>query len=96
MEVISIIIIIAVIYIFWFYTNEHMTNVPDESKLVVDKVYDFIVARPEATFEEYINFLVSIDNTNLHLINNDVFAGFKALQKKGRFSKQDVVDEMKL
>lgn len=86
-----------VIYLYFFmYKKESMTNVSIEQQNIIDKLYDFINNHPNAKFSDYINFLSSIKNTNLHIIDNEVFVTFKSLKKRNSFKKQDIIDEMKL
>jgi hypothetical protein len=88
-------VLIAIIY-FYFYNVEKMTNLSFTQQSIVDNVYDFIVSHPDATFTNYIDFLTNIKNTNLDIIDNEVFVTFKLLQKKNMFSKNDIVSAMKL
>lgn len=84
-----------IFYIFFFgYKKESMTNISEENQKVVDALFDYIT--PETTFADYINFLTSIKNTNLNIIDNDVFSSIKALKKKGLLKKEDIISEMKL
>jgi hypothetical protein len=73
-----------------------MTNILPEQQAVVNLVYDYINATPDSTFVDYINFLTGIKNTNLDIIDNEVFITFKMLQKRNLFSKEDVISAMKL
>ena len=84
-----------ILYIFFFgYKKESMTNISEENQKVVDALFDYIT--PETTFADYINFLTSIKNTNLNIIDSDVFSSFKALKKKDLLKKEDIILEMKL
>lgn len=75
---------------------EKMTNITDEEQKQINKVYNYVVNNPNSSFADYINYLTSIKNTNLHIIDNEVFVTFKLLQKKNMFSKADIVSAMKL
>jgi hypothetical protein len=75
---------------------EAMTNVEPEQQQIIDKIYDYIINDPDITFVDYINFLSSVKNTNLNIIDNEVFVTFKLLQKKKMFSKDDIISAMKL
>ena len=85
---------VAIYFYFFVYKTESMTNVSPQDQNVIDKLFDFIT--PETTFSDYVNFLSSIKNTNLHIIDNEVFATFKSLKKRKMFTKQDIITEMKL
>lgn len=92
----SILILCAIAFYLYFYvyTKETMTNVSTRDQNVIDQLFTFIT--PETTFADYINFLTSIQNTNLHIIDDEVFATFKSLKKRNMFTKNDIVTEMKL
>jgi len=95
----NVLIIIAIAIAVYFLLNnntEKMTNITDEEQKRIDKVYNYIVNNPNSSFVDYINYLTSIKNTNLHIIDNEVFVTFKLLQKKNMFSKVDVISAMKL
>jgi hypothetical protein len=84
-----------ILYVFFFgYKKESMTNISEENQKVVDALFDYIT--PETTFSDYIIFLTSIKNTNLNIIDNDVFSSLKALKKKDLLKKEDIISEMKL
>jgi len=95
-NIIIILIVIVTIYYFFFYNTENMTNIQPELNLMIDNIYNYIVNNQDATFADYINFLTSIKNTNLHIIDNEIFVTFKILQKKKMFSKDDIISAMKL
>ena len=83
----------AAVYYFFYYKTEHFS---DETQSIIDKVYNYINANPKGEFVNYVNFLTSIGNTNLPLIDSDVHNTFKTLMKLNQFTKQSVIDEMKL
>lgn len=94
--ILSIIIIVAFLslYYFLFHTKESMTNVSFEQQ-TINNIYIYISNNPDITFADYINFLISIKNTNLHLIDNQKFLSFKILQKRNLFVKNDIENAMK-
>lgn len=79
-----------------FYKSENMTNVSSEQQLIIEKIFTYINNNPNAEFVDYINFLTSIKNTNLNIIDNEVFVTFKMLKKKNMFSIEDIKQAMKL
>jgi hypothetical protein len=93
---ILIIIALVAVYFFFFYKKETMTNISSEQQKIVDQIYNSIVNNPDITFVDYINLLSSLKNTNLNIIDNEVFVTFKLLQKKKMFSKDDIISAMKL
>lgn len=95
-NLIVIIVILVSIYYFFFYKTENMTNVEPQQQQVIDQIYNYIVNNTDITLGDYINFLTSIKNTNLSIIDNEVFVTFKLLQKKNMFSKNDIISAMKL
>lgn len=94
MNIIIITLIIVTIYYFFLYKIENMTNI--ESQQIIDKIFNYIISNNSNAFADYINFLTSIKNTNLHIIDNEVFVTFKLLQNKKMFSKNDIISAMKL
>lgn len=95
MITLAIVAITAAYYLF-FYKIETMTNILPEQQAIVNLIYDYIITNPDGTFADYINFLISIKNTNLYIIDNEVFVTFKMLQKRKLFSKDDIISAMKL
>jgi hypothetical protein len=89
-------LIFIVIYFVVVRKREQLTNIPNEVQSHVDSIYNLIKDYPDVTFNEYLDYLINIKNTNLHIIDSEVFSLFKALHKKGKFSKQDIIDEMKI
>lgn len=89
---------IIILYVLFFnvpHTKEKMTNVSEKDQIIIDSVFDYINAH-EGTFADYINFLTSIKNTNLNIIDSQVFATFNVLKKRNLLTKQDILSEMKL
>lgn len=85
----------AILFYFFFgYKKESMTNVSEKDQIIVDALFNYIT--PETTFADYLNFLTSIKNINLNIIDNDVFSTIKALKKKNLLKKEDIISEMKL
>lgn len=93
----TILLIIALIavYYFFFYSQENMTDLTPEQQSFVDGLYNYINDN-DLTFEQYIQYLNSTRNTNLNIIDNEVFIAFKLAKKKGNFTKQMIMEEMKL
>ena len=73
----------------------NMTN-PSDQTSIMENVYLYIQNNPDDTFSDYINFLQSIGNINLNLIDNEVFVTFKLLKKRNMFTITDVQSAMKL
>ena len=89
---------IIILYVLFFnvpHTNEKMTNISDKDQIIIDSVFDYINSH-DGTFADYINFLTSIKNTNLNIIDSQVFTTFIALKKRKLFTKEDIISEMKL
>ena len=95
---ISFILIIGVVvsFYFMFYKSEKLTNVSSEDQSIIEKIFMYINNNPESEFVDYINFLTSIKNTNLDIIDNEVFVTFKVLKKKNMFTMDDIKVVMKL
>jgi 5-methylthioribose kinase len=93
----TILLIVALIavYYFFFYSQENMTDLTPEQQSFVDGLYNHINDN-DLTFDQYIDYLNRVQNINLNLIDNEVFVGFKLAKKKGTFTKQLIVEEMKL
>lgn len=45
-------------------------------------------------YPDYLDYLVSINNTNLKIINQDLFHEFKALKKINNLSIQNIINAM--
>jgi hypothetical protein len=86
-------IALIAIYYFFFYNKEQLTNLTSEQQIFVDGLYDYI-NNNDLTFDQYIDYLNKVQNTNLKIIDNEVFVGFKLAKKKGIFTKQSIAAEM--
>ena len=96
MEFILLLILGLFTLYYLFYNQENYTNISDKDQITIDQIYDYINTNPDNTFVDYINFLANIKNTNLDIIDNEVYATFKAAKKRNKFTKQDIIEEMKL
>lgn len=94
-QIIFIIFICVISFYFMFYKSENLTNVSSEQS-VIEQIFMYINNNPTGEFIDYINFLSSIKNTNLHIIDNEVFVTFKLLKKKNMFTTDDIKSAMKL
>lgn len=91
--IILICLIILASYFFLFYKKEELTNLNPKEQAFVDNLYDFIMNN-DVSFEEYLKYLNAVKNTNLKIIDNEIFVSFKLAKKKGTFTKQSILDEM--
>jgi hypothetical protein len=93
-------VIIFLVYVFNNYTNfqfkENLENVSPENKLIIDQIYDYFINDKATKYTAYLDFLISIKNKNLSLINSDVFSNFKFLRKRNELTKTDIAKEMKI
>jgi hypothetical protein len=62
----------------------------DNAKLI----FDFFDKKSDIIYPDYLDYLVSIKNTNLKIINQDTFHDFKALKKINKLTIQDIVNAM--
>lgn len=89
-------IIVVLIYLIMSKGSkkENLDNVSDS---FVDGVYKYIqnADNIDNTFENYVTYLINVQNTNLNLINEEVFAGFRYAKKNNIFTKQNIIDELK-
>lgn len=80
------------------YSKEGITNVASvsniENKEIAKKVYQYFVDHKTVDFVDYINFLTSIKNTNLDIIDLEVFYELKSLNKKGKLTLESILNEM--
>lgn len=83
------------------YRKEGITNVAsvssltsNENKEIAKKVYQYFVDHKTVDFVDYINFLTSIKNTNLDIIDLEVFYELKSLKKKGKLTLENILNEM--
>jgi|688.fasta_scaffold347623_2 hypothetical protein len=86
-------IALIAIYYFFFYNKEQYTNLTPKQQYFVDGLYSYI-SNNDVTFEQYINYLNKHQNTNLNIIDKEIFTGFKVAKKKGTFTKQIISREM--
>lgn len=86
-------IALIAIYYFFFYNKEQLTDLTPENQAFIDGLYNFI-NDSDVTYENYLQYLNKVKNTNLKIINNEVFVGFKIAKKKGTFTKQLIASEM--
>ena len=82
---------VIVLALYWYFTSTETLENTDSPE--VDLIFNYINST-NGTFADYINYLTSIKNTNLNLIDTIVFATFLSRKKKGKFTKQDIIDEM--
>ena len=83
------------IYIVMNKKNEGVENVYDEkTNMIAKKVYKYYMDKDNFDFVDYINYLTSIGNTNLELIELEVFYELKSLKKKGTLTLENVLNEM--
>jgi hypothetical protein len=73
-------------------TTETKTLLPSDHVIAV-KVYEYIKSKDE-DFPDYIQFLKNINNTNLKLINVQVFYELKTLKKYKNLNTQSILDIM--
>ena len=75
--------------------KEKITNVEnDKNTEVAKQVYKYFIDTKNIDFVDYINFLTSIKNTNLKIIDLEVFYELKSLKKKGKLTLDSVRGEM--
>jgi len=72
-----------------------MENLSDDKNDKINQILNYLQTT-DNNFEDYVNFLLSIKNTNLNIINGEVFNTFKTLKKIKALSKQSIIDEIKL
>jgi hypothetical protein len=93
-------VIIFLVYIFNNYKSfqfkENLENVSPENKLIIDQIYDYFMNDKATKYTAYLDFLISIKNKNLSLINSDVFSNFKFLRKRNELTKNDIAKEMNI
>jgi hypothetical protein len=90
-----IIIVILLFSYFLFFKKESYENVSPEINTQIDQIYDYIMNN-DPTYIDYLNFLINIHNTNILLVNSEVFALFKGAKKRNTFTKEMIIEEMKL
>ena len=106
--IITVIVLVFLCIVFHVYyktdqdtENLNNTNTVKETKtllpsdhVIAVKVYEYIKSKDE-DFPDYIQFLKSINNTNLKLINAQVFYELKTLKKYKNLNTQNVLDIMR-
>jgi len=85
---------LLVIYFFLFKKESYANISPDIAK-EVDQIYEYIMNN-DPTYVNYLDFLINIRNTNVHIIDSEVFALFKGAKKRNTFTKDMIIEEMKL
>lgn len=95
---ILIVFFACIVIIYFCRDKEHMTNneITSEQQNIIDKIYEEIITNKYLTLEEYLDFLITIGNTNLNIIDHEVFVTFKMLQKRDMLTKNDIIQAMKL
>jgi len=65
------------------------------TQILIRKVYDYITTdRSSDNYEQYLQFLTSIGNTNLQLINHETYLLFRALRRKGALTADFIAQEI--
>jgi ABC-type dipeptide/oligopeptide/nickel transport system permease component len=91
-----LLILIAIVFAyFFFFKKDTFQNVSPEINQQIDQIYDYIMNN-DPKYTNYLDFLISIHNTNLELINAEVFSLFKGAKKRNMFTKEMILEEMKL
>lgn len=91
-----ILIIAALIFAYFFlFKKDKFENISPEMNDQIDQIYNYIMSN-DAKYTDYLDFLIEIRNTNLELINAEVFSLFKAAKKRNTFTKEMILEEMKL
>jgi hypothetical protein len=90
-------LIIGLIFLIYFfsYETENMTNLTDNETDKVKQLLNYLQTT-DNSFSDYVKYLLSIKNTNLSLIDSEVFSTFKTLKKLKALTVQSIIDEMKL
>ena len=77
-------------------TKEKITNVDNDKNTVTAKqVYRYFIDKNNMDFVDYINFLTAIKNTNLNIIDLEVFYEFKLLKKNNKLTLDSILNAMK-
>lgn len=94
-------IILLCVFIYFVYVSSLKKETFDSvlsqkdsenAKLILEF---FKKSKQNIDFVDYVNFLLSIKNTNLKIINQDTFHEFKVLNKINRLSLKDIETMMK-
>lgn len=91
---IYIAIALLLAYLFLF-KKDKFENVSPEINTQIDQIYNYIMSN-DAKYTDYLDFLIEIGNTNLEIINAEVFALFKGAKKRNTFTKEMILEEMKI
>jgi hypothetical protein len=76
--------------------KEKLSNTDrDKNTEVAKQVYKYFIDNNNIDFVDYINFLTSIKNTNLKIIDLEVFYELKSLKKKGKLILGSILNLMK-
>lgn len=94
MFIVIIIFCLLLVYYILSY-KENLSNISNDDNIKIDSILIYLQTT-DNSFSQYISFLLSIKNTNLHLIDSDVFSTFKVFKKLNLLTKQSIIDEMKL
>ena len=77
-------------------TKEKITKVDNDKNTVTAKqVYRYFIDKNNMDFVDYINFLTAIKNTNLNIIDLEVFYEFKLLKKNNKLTLDSILNAMK-
>jgi len=96
---ILIFILVGGLTIYFTYKqkqSEYLTNISETDQQVIDSLYDFYMNNTATDYITYLNFLENIKNTNMNLVNKDVFLALKILKNNDSLTKDDIIKEMKL
>jgi hypothetical protein len=87
-------ILLLAFIIYYFFTNyESFTNLSIQDQDFVSKLFDYI-NNNDLSYGDYLQYLNSVKNTNLKIIDNEVFVGFKIAKKNKTFTKESISSEM--
>lgn len=87
--------IALVLAYFFLFKKDKFENVSPEINTQIDQIYDYIMNN-DPKYTDYLDFLIEIHNTNLELINAEVFSLFKGAKKRNTFTKEMILEEMKI
>lgn len=86
-------VVLSVVIYYKYFRVENMTDLSESDKLMVDKVFKYIRDTDE-DFKEYLKFLEESGNSNLKLIDTQLFNGLKFLKNKKMLTKTDIISAM--
>lgn len=95
-NILLIALIIIAIYYFYFYNKENLTNISSNDQEIINKIYDYFVLNKDTDFSAYLNYLKEIKNTNLQIIDREVYTTFKVLKKRNSLTKTEIAQMMEL